>query len=91
MEQQKSTSSTPERGVTPPAGPASTDGKKAQSNANSNSNAGPHRDFAPRWMKPSVTKMEEVRAAAARHTQLSRGASPSPSSPENGADRKSVV
>lgn len=86
-EQQKSLSSTPERGVTPPAGLTTTDRKKAPSNAaaNSNSNAGPHRDFAPRWMKPSVSKMEEVRAAAARHTQLSRGASPAPSSPEDAA------
>lgn len=86
-QQQKSTSGTPERGVTAPAGPAPTDRTKAQSNAaaNSNSNAGPHRDFAPRWMKPSISKMEEVRAAAARHTQLSRGASPAPSSPEDAA------
>lgn len=84
---QKSTSSTPERGVTPPAGPAPADRRKPLSNAaaNSNSNAGPHRDFTPRWVKPSVSRMEEVRAAATRQAQLGQGASPAPSSPEDGA------
>lgn len=93
-EQQKhSTSTTPERGVTPTSAPEPTpqlstgERRKPQSNAtaNSNSNAAPgsHKDFTPRWVKPSVTKMEEVRAAAAREVMLSRGASPAPSSPED--------
>lgn len=70
---------TPERGsrqtsalVPPPQGHAA---------ANHNSNAissSSHRDITPRWVKPSKTKLEEVRAAAVNNVARSRGASPTP-------------
>lgn len=68
-EQKQSRTTTPERGARqtpPPQGHAS-----ANQNANAVSSSS-HRDFTPRWVKPSKTKLEEVRAAAV----LSRGASP---------------
>lgn len=79
-QQKQSTSTTPERGATPTA-----DRRKPQSHAtanhNSNAASSSHRDIAPRWVKPSETKLEAVKAAAAR--EMSRGASPAPSSPED--------
>ncbi|XP_061817293.1 USP6 N-terminal-like protein isoform X1 [Nerophis lumbriciformis] len=51
---------------------------------NSNAVSGSHRDIAPRWFKPSETKLEAAKAMAARQVQLSRGESPAPSSPDDG-------
>uniref|UniRef100_A0A8C7I1W6 USP6 N-terminal-like protein n=1 Tax=Oncorhynchus kisutch TaxID=8019 RepID=A0A8C7I1W6_ONCKI len=54
--------------------------------ANHNSNAASsssRKDIAPRWVKPSETKLEAAKAAAAREIQLSRGGSPAPSSPDD--------
>nr|XP_046153224.1 USP6 N-terminal-like protein isoform X4 [Oncorhynchus gorbuscha] len=64
------------------------DGGKPQNHAtaNHNSNAASsisRKDIAPRWVKPSETKLEAAKAAAAREIQLSRGGSPSPSSPDD--------
>lgn len=92
-QQKQSTSTTPERGAAPTSGPtpqfSSVERRKPQSHAtanhNSNAASSTHRDIAPRWFKPSETKLEEVKAAAAREGALSRGASPAPSSPEDGA------
>ncbi|CAG5927314.1 USP6 N-terminal-like protein isoform 2-T3 [Menidia menidia] len=85
--QKRSSSATPERGATPP--PLGTaDRRKAHGHAAANHNAnaapGSHRDIAPRWFKPSETKLEAVKAAAARESHRSRGASPAPSSPDEG-------
>lgn len=92
-DQQKATP--PEREATPPpSAPATpvpqsvvTDGGKSQSHAtaNHNSNAAPssRRDVGPRWFKPSETKLEAVKAAAAREVQMSRAGSPAPPSPDN--------
>uniref|UniRef100_A0A3B4US58 USP6 N-terminal like n=1 Tax=Seriola dumerili TaxID=41447 RepID=A0A3B4US58_SERDU len=55
----------------------------ATANHNSNAASSSHRDITPRWFKPSETKLEAVKAAAAREVQLSRGASPAPSSPDD--------
>lgn len=86
----QSTSTTPERGATPtsastPVPQPTTVDRKSQSHAtanhNSNAASSSHRDITPRWFKPSETKLEAVKAAAARDTHLSRGASPVPSSP----------
>ncbi|KAM4569163.1 USP6 N-terminal-like protein isoform 2-T2 [Odontesthes bonariensis] len=86
-EQQKgSSSATPERGVTPT--PQITTGDKrrpqghATANHNSNAASSSHKDFTPRWFKPSELKLEAVKAAAARESRLSGGASPAPSSPD---------
>ncbi|XP_055367173.1 USP6 N-terminal-like protein isoform X2 [Betta splendens] len=82
---------TPERGFKPPSLDISTQlgtvgkGKpQGHTTANNNSNAvsSAHRDITPRWVKPSETKLEAVKAAA-RGAQLSRGVSPAPSSPDN--------
>ncbi|XP_046878915.1 USP6 N-terminal-like protein isoform X3 [Hypomesus transpacificus] len=87
---------TPERGATPSPAPTPSphphphppvvDGAKPHSHAtanhNSNAASSSRRDIAPRWVKPSETKLEAAKAAAAREVQLSRGASPAPSSPE---------
>ncbi|XP_045064799.1 USP6 N-terminal-like protein isoform X1 [Coregonus clupeaformis] len=64
------------------------DGGKPESHAtaNHNSNAASsssRKDIAPRWVKPSETKLEAAKAAAAREIQLSRGGSPVPSSPDD--------
>ncbi|XP_064794685.1 USP6 N-terminal-like protein isoform X4 [Oncorhynchus masou masou] len=64
------------------------DGGKPQNHAtaNHNSNAASsssRKDIAPRWVKPSETKLEAAKAAAAREIQLSRGGSPAPSSPDD--------
>ncbi|KAE8281229.1 USP6 N-terminal-like protein [Larimichthys crocea] len=93
--QRQSTSTTPERRMTPPAGPTPTqhpgtaDRRKHQSHAtanhNSNAVSSSHREITPRWFKPSETKLEAVKAAAAREVQLSRGPSPAPSSPDDSA------
>ncbi|XP_041832907.1 USP6 N-terminal-like protein isoform X2 [Melanotaenia boesemani] len=91
----QSTSTTPERGVTPPSATMPTsqvttvDKGKLQSHAianhNSNAASSSHRDITPRWFKPSETKLEAAKAAAARETHLSRGTSPAPSSPDDNA------
>ncbi|XP_071389330.1 USP6 N-terminal-like protein [Centroberyx affinis] len=94
-----STITTPERGVTPtPARtptptaapqpiPGLVEGGKSQSHAtanhNSNAASSSRREITPRWVKPSETKLEAAKAAAARETKLSRGASPAPSSPDD--------
>uniref|UniRef100_A0A3B4WB18 USP6 N-terminal-like protein n=1 Tax=Seriola lalandi dorsalis TaxID=1841481 RepID=A0A3B4WB18_SERLL len=57
----------------------------ATANHNSNAASSSHRDITPRWFKPSETKLEAAKAAAARDFQLSRGASPAPSSPDDPA------
>ncbi|KAM4615675.1 USP6 N-terminal-like protein [Polymixia lowei] len=90
-----STVTTPERGVTPSPAPMPmpqlglvvVDGGRSQSHAtanhNSNAASSSRRDITPRWVKPSETKLAAAaRAAAAREMHLSRGASPSPSSPD---------
>eukprot|EP00063_Salmo_salar_P088710 XP_014063545.1 PREDICTED: USP6 N-terminal-like protein isoform X1 [Salmo salar] len=64
------------------------DGGKPQNHAtaNHNSNAASsssRKDIAPRWVKPSETKLEAAKAAAAREIQLSCGGSPAPSSPDD--------
>ncbi|XP_047431219.1 USP6 N-terminal-like protein isoform X2 [Mugil cephalus] len=91
-EQQKQfTSPTPERGATPSLvhtpQSAMVDGGKHRSHAaanhNSNAASSSHRDIAPRWFKPSETKLEAAKAAAARDVHLSRGPSPAPSSPDD--------
>ncbi|XP_008290142.1 USP6 N-terminal-like protein isoform X1 [Stegastes partitus] len=91
----KSTSTTPERGVTPPSAPTPTpqittvDRGKPQSHAtanhNSNAASSSRKEITPRWFKPSETKLEAVKMAAAREVQMSRGASPAPSSPDDSA------
>ncbi|KAM3588014.1 uncharacterized protein V6R79_019202 [Siganus canaliculatus] len=82
-------STTPERGTTPTPAAPSADRRKPQSHAaanhNSNAASSSHRDITPRWVKPSETKLEAAKAAAAREVRLSRGASPAPSSPDDGA------
>ncbi|XP_056223600.1 USP6 N-terminal-like protein isoform X2 [Seriola aureovittata] len=93
--EKQSTSTTPERGATPPSALTPTsqlttvDRRKPQSHAtanhNSNAASSSHRDITPRWFKPSETKLEAAKAAAARDFQLSRGASPAPSSPDDPA------
>uniref|UniRef100_A0A3Q4AV66 Rab-GAP TBC domain-containing protein n=1 Tax=Mola mola TaxID=94237 RepID=A0A3Q4AV66_MOLML len=55
----------------------------AAANQNSNAASSSHRDITPRWVKPSMTKLEEVKAAAARGVMQSQGVSPAPSSPED--------
>ncbi|XP_069573828.1 USP6 N-terminal-like protein isoform X1 [Brachyistius frenatus] len=94
-QQRLSSSTTPERGGASPSGPSSTpqmasvDRGKPQSpataNHNSNAASSSRRDIAPRWFKPSETKLEAAKAAAAREVRLSRGTSPAPSSPDDGA------
>ncbi|XP_033845585.1 USP6 N-terminal-like protein isoform X2 [Periophthalmus magnuspinnatus] len=87
--------SPPEREPTPPPAPtplpqnpmpqvAVTAEGKGNATANHNSNAVPttRRDIGPRWFKPSETKLEAAKAAAAREKQ-SRGGSPAPSSPDD--------
>ncbi|XP_070785210.1 USP6 N-terminal-like protein isoform X2 [Enoplosus armatus] len=91
--QKQSTSTTPERGATPTSAPtptpqlSSVDRRKPQSHAtanhNSNAASSSHRDIGPRWFKPSETKLEAAKAAAAREGHRSRGASPALSSPED--------
>ncbi|KAM7367322.1 hypothetical protein PAMP_015233 [Pampus punctatissimus] len=90
-QRKQSTATTPERGTTPPSAPTpvpqptTVDRGKSQSHAtanhNSNAASSSHRDITPRWFKPSETKLEAVKAAAARQTHVSRGVSPGPSSP----------
>uniref|UniRef100_A0A8C4IQI6 USP6 N-terminal-like protein n=1 Tax=Dicentrarchus labrax TaxID=13489 RepID=A0A8C4IQI6_DICLA len=93
--QRQSTSTTPERRETPPSAATPTsqlstvERRKPQSHAtanhNSNAASSSHRDITPRWFKPSETKLEAAKAAAAREVHLSRGPSPAPSSPEDSA------
>lgn len=92
-QQKQSTFIISERGVTTPSVATATpqlttvDKGKPQSHAsanhNSNAVSSSHRDITPRWVKPSETKLEAVKAAAVRRNQLSRGTSPAPSSPDN--------
>lgn len=95
-EQQKS--APPEREPTPPPvhnavaqkpvpQASVADEGKHHTTANHYSNAAtnPRREFAPRWFKPSETKLEAAKAAAARETQMSRGGSPAPSSIDDAA------
>ncbi|XP_028305423.1 USP6 N-terminal-like protein isoform X2 [Gouania willdenowi] len=91
----RSITNTPERTVSPPSALTPTSrtttvdrGKPpAAATENSNSNAGSSnrkdKEITPRWFKPSETKLEAVKAAAAREIQLSRGGSPAPSSPDD--------
>uniref|UniRef100_A0A672KDY9 USP6 N-terminal like n=1 Tax=Sinocyclocheilus grahami TaxID=75366 RepID=A0A672KDY9_SINGR len=54
-----------------------------QANHNSNARSSMRRDIGPRWVKPSEGKLEAVKAAALRESQVSltMGVPPSPSSP----------
>lgn len=77
----KQSTTTPERGTRQASTPVPPAQGHAAANHNSNAaSSSSHRDITPRWVKPSKTKLEEVRAAA-----RSRGASPAPYSPEDGA------
>ncbi|KAM6962187.1 USP6 N-terminal-like protein isoform 2-T2 [Tautogolabrus adspersus] len=92
--QKQSNSTTPERGTTPTSAPTPTpqhstverrkQQRHATANHNSNAVSSSHKEITPRWFKPSDTKLEAVKAAAAREHR-SRGASPAPSSPEDSA------
>ncbi|XP_037616362.1 USP6 N-terminal-like protein isoform X2 [Sebastes umbrosus] len=92
-QRKQSTSTTPERGATPHSVPTPTpqlitgDRGKSHATANHNSNAASssHKEITPRWFKPSETKLEAVKAAAAREVQVSRGGTPAPSSPVDSA------
>ncbi|XP_017267111.1 USP6 N-terminal-like protein isoform X2 [Kryptolebias marmoratus] len=91
-QQKQSATTTPEKRATPslvstPTSQITTvDSRKPQSHAaanhNSNAASSTHRNITPRWFKPSETKLEAVKAAAARENQLSPGPSPAPSSPD---------
>ncbi|XP_068162601.1 USP6 N-terminal-like protein isoform X2 [Antennarius striatus] len=86
QEQRKSSSggATPEKKTAPP--PAATPqvaGDKRRHNANAAPSS--HRGITPRWFKPSETKLEEAKAAAAQEVQSSRGATPAPANPEEAA------
>lgn len=91
--QKQPTSTTPERGVTPPSVPTPTpqlstvERRKPQSHAtanhNSNAASSSHKEITPRWFKPSETKLEAAKVAAAREVHRSQGASPGPSSPDD--------
>ncbi|CAL8318356.1 unnamed protein product [Lota lota] len=85
------TNTTPERGAMPvpvPTTPTPTsqllqmvrDGGRRQSHAaanhNSNAASSSRQPVGPRWVKPSETKLEAAKAAAAREIRLSRGSSP---------------
>lgn len=97
-QRQQSTTTTPEKRATPPLVPtptpqmATVDSRKPQShvtaNHNSNAASSTHKNITPRWFKPSDTKLEAVKAAAAWHNQLSRGTSPAPSSPVDNVQLK---
>ncbi|XP_047245743.1 USP6 N-terminal-like protein isoform X2 [Girardinichthys multiradiatus] len=93
-EQQKpSTSNTPERRATPSSASTPTpqvttvDSRSPQNHAvtnhNSNAVSSSRQIIGPRWVKPSETKLEAAKAAAARATEQSRGTSPAPSSPND--------
>uniref|UniRef100_A0A3Q2QIS5 USP6 N-terminal-like protein n=1 Tax=Fundulus heteroclitus TaxID=8078 RepID=A0A3Q2QIS5_FUNHE len=90
--QKLSASITPERGVSPSSGPApqitAVDSRTPQNHAianhNSNAASSSRQIIGPRWVKPSETKLEAAKAAAARATQHSRGPSPAPPSPNDG-------
>ncbi|XP_054862267.1 USP6 N-terminal-like protein isoform X2 [Amphiprion ocellaris] len=92
-QQRQSTSTTPERRVTPPSAPTpipqitTVDRGNPQSHAtanhNSNAASSSRREITPRWYKPSETKLEAAKMAAAREVQKSRGASPAPYSPDD--------
>lgn len=75
----------------PVGGKAST---QNQANHNSNARSSMRREIGPRWVKPSEGKLEAVKAAALRESQLSlaTGVPPSPSSPTSdeatGAQRR---
>ncbi|XP_028972773.2 USP6 N-terminal-like protein isoform X3 [Esox lucius] len=71
---------TPSPRFNPPA--AAVDRGKPQGNHHTNVGLNSsRRDVAPRWVKPSETKLEAVKAAAAREVQLN--CSPAPSSPDD--------
>uniref|UniRef100_A0A3B5LU59 Rab-GAP TBC domain-containing protein n=1 Tax=Xiphophorus couchianus TaxID=32473 RepID=A0A3B5LU59_9TELE len=84
----RSASTTPERGTTPSSAPTPMPSRSPQNHAtanhNSNAASSSRQIIGPRWVKPSETKLEAAKAAAARETQQSRGASPAPSSPNDG-------
>ncbi|KAM4712061.1 USP6 N-terminal-like protein isoform 2-T2 [Anableps anableps] len=75
-EPKQSTSTTP--------APTPSPQNHATANHNSNAASSSRQIIGPRWVKPSETKLEAAKAAAARETQQSRGASPAPSSPKDG-------
>ncbi|XP_034530046.1 USP6 N-terminal-like protein [Notolabrus celidotus] len=91
----QSNSTTPERGTTPTSAPTpipqlNTNERRKQqihatANHNSNAASSSHKEITPRWFKPSETKLEAAKAAAAREVHRGRGASPAPSSPEDSA------
>lgn len=87
-QQKQSTSTTPERGANPSSAATSTphipvtDGRSPQNHATPNHNfnaaTGSRQIVGPRWVKPSETKLEAAKAAAARNTPTA------PSSPNDG-------
>ncbi|XP_040029372.2 USP6 N-terminal-like protein isoform X2 [Gasterosteus aculeatus] len=87
-QRKQSAAATPERAATSPLAPTPTpqlivgDRPKPQSHAAAASSS--RREITPRWFKPSETRLEAVKAAG-RDVQLSRAASPAPSSPEDAA------
>lgn len=85
-QKQSSTTATPERGTRQTSTPVPPPQGHATANQNSNAiSSSSHRDITPRWVKPSKTKLEEVRAAAVHNVALSRGASPAPFPEDGGA------
>ncbi|MED6272025.1 hypothetical protein CHARACLAT_026054 [Characodon lateralis] len=87
-QQKQSSSNTPERRATPSSASTPTpqvttvDSRSPQNHAitnhNSNAVSNSRQIIGPRWVKPSETKLEAAKAAAARAT------SPAPSSPNDG-------
>lgn len=85
-EHKQPSTTTPERGTRQTSAPVPPPQGHATANQNSNAiSSSSHRDITPRWVKPSKTKLEEVRAAAVHNVALSRGASPAPFSSEDAA------
>ncbi|XP_064198643.1 USP6 N-terminal-like protein isoform X2 [Anguilla rostrata] len=56
----------------------------ATANHNHNAASGGRKDFTPRWVKPSETRLEAARTAAGRGLVFIQGGSPPPSGPEDG-------
>lgn len=83
-QQKQSASTTPERGANPSSAATTTsqipagDGQRPQNHHNFNAATGSRQIIGPRWVKPSETKLEAAKAAAARNTPTA------PSSPNDG-------
>ncbi|TNN71168.1 USP6 N-terminal-like protein [Liparis tanakae] len=84
-DEQRKPSTTPPSAATPTPQVTGDRGRHhghAAANQNSNAASSSRREITPRWFKPSDTKLEAVKAAA---REVSGGASPAPSSPEDSA------